>query len=74
MASRAVDMSEAAVARRLEELAQLYELGLSLRRARVLGPIAGGRAPIAPGPEESPRRDTLPPPPRHVPPPAATRP
>ncbi|MDO9015371.1 MAG: hypothetical protein Q8S73_04185 [Deltaproteobacteria bacterium] len=41
MASRAVDMSPAAVSRRLEELAQLYEMALSLKRARVVGPLRG---------------------------------
>ena len=39
MASRTVDMSPAAVSRRLEELAQLYEMALSLKRARVIGPL-----------------------------------
>ena len=42
MASRAVDMSPAAVSRRLEELAQLYEMARSLKRARVIGPVRAG--------------------------------
>lgn len=37
MRPRTVDMSPAAVSRRLEELAQLYEMALSLKRARVIG-------------------------------------
>lgn len=47
MASRTVDMSPAAVSRRLEELAQLYEMALSLKRARVVGPLRSveGEAP-----------------------------
>ena len=36
---RAVDMSPEAVARRLRELAELYRLGLSLAKARILGPV-----------------------------------
>ncbi len=49
MASRTVDMSPAAVSRRLEELAQLYEMALSLKRARVVGPVrpVEGEAPAA---------------------------
>jgi len=39
MAARTVDMSPAAVSRRLEELAQLYEMAMSLKRARVIGPV-----------------------------------
>jgi hypothetical protein len=48
MASRTVDMSPAAVSRRLEELAQLYEMALSLKRARVIGPVG------APGDQGAP--------------------
>jgi len=32
-------MSDAAVARRIEDLRQLYRLMLSLRTARILGPL-----------------------------------
>jgi hypothetical protein len=35
-----VDMSPEAVARRLEAMAQLHRLGLSLKAARHLGPVA----------------------------------
>jgi hypothetical protein len=45
MASRTVDMSPEAVSRRLEELAQRYEMALSPKRARVIGPArAAGRS------------------------------
>ncbi|MEZ4405292.1 MAG: hypothetical protein R3A52_02195 [Polyangiales bacterium] len=37
VASRTVDRSPAAVSRRLEALAQLYEMAHSLKRARVVG-------------------------------------
>jgi hypothetical protein len=40
-----VDMSPEAVRRRLEEMAQLYELWLSLKKARFVGP---GDPPPAP--------------------------
>ena len=39
MTPRIVDMSPSAVSRRLEELAQLYEMALSLKRARIIGPM-----------------------------------
>ena len=35
-----VDMSPEAVRRRLEDLAQLWELWNSLRHARILGPVS----------------------------------
>ncbi len=35
----AVDMSEAAVGRRLEAMGQLYRLGQSLKTARWMGPV-----------------------------------
>ena len=37
----AVDMSPQAVAKRLEDLASLYELGRSLARVRIIGPVNG---------------------------------
>lgn len=53
MASRTVDMSPEAVSRRLEELAQRYEMTLSLKRARVVGPLPSavdrGPPPVAAG-------------------------
>lgn len=39
--TKQVDMSPAAMAARLYDLASLYELGVSLGRARVLGPAEG---------------------------------
>lgn len=48
MGSRIVDMSPAAVSRRLEQLAQLYEMALSLKRARVIGPLRSTVDPSAP--------------------------
>ncbi len=48
MASRTVDMSPAAISRRLEELAQLYEMARSLKRARVIGPLRSAVAEAAP--------------------------
>ena len=41
MAEVTVDMSPEAVARRLEAMAQLHRLGLSLKAARRLGPAQG---------------------------------
>ena len=35
---RRVDMSSEAIDRRLRELAQLYKMGMSIRRARRIGP------------------------------------
>jgi hypothetical protein len=40
----AVDMSPAAIARRLARLDELFRLGLSLSRARRVGPVEPGRA------------------------------
>jgi hypothetical protein len=37
--NRDVDMSPTAVSKRLEELASLYELGVSLRRAKIVKTI-----------------------------------
>jgi len=38
---RRVDVSSAAIDRRLRDVAQLHRLGLSLRRARYLGKVEG---------------------------------
>ena len=42
--TKIVDMSPEAVAARLHDLASLYELGASLRTARVLGPAEQAQA------------------------------
>lgn len=41
--TRAVDMSSEAIARRLARLEQLFRLGVSLRKARRIGPQAEDR-------------------------------
>lgn len=38
-AKRGVDMSPEGLERRLNQLAELYELGMSLKKAKPLGPI-----------------------------------
>ena len=40
----AVDMSPAAVERRIRDVSQLLELWWSLKKARILGPVAGDGA------------------------------
>jgi hypothetical protein len=47
--SETIDMSPGAVAARLEQVRSLYLLGMSLSRARILGPAA-------PAPDDSTRR------------------
>lgn len=37
--TKQVDMSPAAVDRRLRDLAQLYKLGMSIKRAKPIGPV-----------------------------------
>ena len=46
--TRSVDMPPAAVAARLADLASLYALGRSLRRARLLGPAEKSSLPGRP--------------------------
>lgn len=40
-----IDMSPAAIDRRLRELGQLYELGMSLQKARRIGKVAAATQP-----------------------------
>ena len=54
--TKKADMSPAAVAKRLYDLASLYELESSLRRARVLGPAEASCGPASPDPEVPPER------------------
>lgn len=49
-----VDMSPEAIDRRLSELGQLYELGMSLQKARRIGKV-GAPAPAAPTPPKEDR-------------------
>lgn len=46
-----VDMSGEAVARRIDMVSQLRELGLALKKAKILGP-AEASAPPAPPPQD----------------------
>ena len=50
------DMSPEAVAARLEDLASLYELGMSLRDARVVGPAESSGGVGLRAPEAAPAR------------------
>jgi hypothetical protein len=49
-----VDMSPEAIDRRLRELGQLYELGMSLQKARRIGKVETTAQTVASPPKENP--------------------
>jgi hypothetical protein len=51
--TRVVDMSPKAISVRLQRLEQLFRLGISLRRARLIGPVESDRDAAPPEPATS---------------------
>ena len=47
-----IDMSGEAIGKRIDKVSQLRELGLALRKAKIIGPVTGSEEPTHPPAQE----------------------